>query len=400
MPEALPAHEALKAFVISPIGEPGSPERIHADWVLESVIRPACAVAVPGGLSLHATRAEHNKRPADIMEEVINAITLDRVIFAVRAFNRPNVYYEIGLAMAAGRKVIVLREDKEANHFDLMGYRAIRYSYGMEGKPLEDKIQEVADFVRSVLDDEPYEPTVFKQNLNPMGRLNREYEFKKQFRDIDIPSYFDVFSEASIHIGLQGVSLLHFARQDFLWNVKVRHPATGALADASLTFFDIIRIKILFDAVDVRIVMMHDENPALPHLLKFVDRNSFPKALATSQDEIRKSFDAWSALKFELDAKAAERADQRKGKLEITQLVNGVVNYRLTMTDKVIVVSPYFNHLPFNGQGPALIVRKDTPFYDGIHREFIERIEANDRAAAALKEHGSLEVTPPVRAAE
>ncbi len=49
-------HAACKAFVISPIGEPGSPERVHADWVLDRIIRQACARVASEGIVVHADR--------------------------------------------------------------------------------------------------------------------------------------------------------------------------------------------------------------------------------------------------------------------------------------------------------------------------------------------------------
>jgi hypothetical protein len=74
--------------------------------------------------------------------------------------------------------------------------------------------------------------------------------------------------------------------------------------------------------------------------------------------------------------------------------VHGVVNHRLTLTDQQIVVTPYLNIFPFNSQGPALICRAGTPFYDRIYREFIDRAVSNELATAALAEHGSLEIAP------
>jgi hypothetical protein len=380
--------EAYKAFVISPIGEPGSPERIHADWVLNSIIRAACARVTSETISVHADRSEHAKQPGDIMEQVVEALIHDQIVFAVLAYDRPNVYYELALANAAGRPVIMLRHDKERTHFDIAGLRAISYRYPMEGPALEDKIAEVADYIRTVIQKDAFAPAVFK-NLNPLGRFYREYEFKEAFQKIDIPTYCEIFRRAKKFIGLQGISLMHFARQDFFWNTH-----TGE----SLSFFDLIRGKVLLDAVSVRVVMMHQDNEALPHLIKFSGRTNFTQSLKSVRDEIRRSFDAWANLQHELAGKASEWADGRKGKLEVIQLTHGIVNYRLTVTDQQIVVTPYLNIFPFNSQGPALICQAGTPFYDRINREFTDRAVSNELAAAALTEHGSLLETPITQA--
>jgi hypothetical protein len=382
MPEANRADEH-KAFVISPIGDPMSPERIHADWVLDSIIKPACSQAAADGTGFVVDRGEQAKRPGDIMEHVVESLIHDRIVFAILAFDRPNVYYELALANAAGRHVIMLRHNLEKTHFDIAGLRAISYRYPMEGEALADKIAEVADYVRTVMKMEAFRPTVFNNNLNPLGRLYREYEFKSTFKDVDIPSYCEIFLQARKFIGLQGITLLHFARSNFLWNTH---------DGRSLNFFDLVRAKVLFDTVDVRVVMMHEDNAALPHFLKFLDRDKFTDSLKAVREEIKQSFAAWSALRDELNGKASERADGRKGKLEVIRLEHGVVNYRLTVTDQQLIVTPYLNIFPFNSQGPALICQAGTPFYDRINREFIDRAVSNEMAAAALKEHGSLEI--------
>jgi hypothetical protein len=286
----------------------------------------------------------------------------------------------------------VLRHDKEDDHFDVSGYRAIKYSVGIEGSALEDKIDEVAEYVRNVLNEEAHEATVFPQHLTPLGQFNRDYDFKPKFRDIEIPDYYDMFDEATSFIGLQGVSLLHFARQDYFWNVKVkdRKDPSAPRKSASIRFPDFILAKMLLDAVNVRVVMMHEDNPALPHLLKFLDRESFGPSLAIARDEIKRSFAAWSQLKLDLESRSPSRADGRKGKIEVIQLVHGVVNYRLTLTDKLLVVSPYFNIYPFNSAGPTLIARESTPFYQSVSREFTDRAVSNQMAIDALAQYGSL----------
>lgn len=393
--------EGCKAFVISPIGDPGSALRAHADWVFNEIIRKACERAGAGREAINVLRSDHVSLPGAITDQVISAIMKDRVIFAVLAGDRPNVYYELALALAAGRPAVVLRHEGkggETTHFDVKDIRAIGYSYdGTHGPAPEATIAEVTKAITSVLDADAYQRSAFG-GLDALGRGYREYEFKQAFRDIDIPSYYKVFVDATKHVGLQGITLMHFARQDFFWNVKRFDKDAGKDVDDSLSFFDIVRAKVLFDAVDVRIVMMHEQNPALPHLTRFLGRKPFTQSIAMTRDEIKRSFENWSALKLELDAKGPERADGRKGKLDVVQLVHGIVNYRLTVTDQVMIISPYFNIFPFNSQGPALVVHKDTSFYENIYREFVDRIESNNLAAAALKEHGSLEIVSPTQA--
>jgi hypothetical protein len=369
---------ADSAFVISPIGLEDSPERRHADWVLKSIIQPACDLA--GGL--RADRGEQITKSGEIMDQVIDSITKDRLVIAVLAFERPNVYYELALAMAAGRHVVILRHSGEKRHFDIAGFRTVDYTDGMEGQLLSDKVAELAEHLRTALGQASHKPTVFG-NRDPLGRLYREYEFKDTFKEIDTPDYLEVFRKASKFIGLQGISLFHFTKSSFTWN---------AHDHSTWTFFQVVEGKILFDAVDVIVVLMDENNSSLPHFLKFNNRGDFTRSLKEVKAEIRQSYEAWSDLKSELEGRRSEREDGRKGSLKIHRLVHGVVNYRLTLTEQQAILTPYMNIFPYNSRPPALICREGTTFYDRLYREFIDRAVSNEMATAAIREHGSLVV--------
>jgi hypothetical protein len=371
-----------KAFVISPIGEPGSELRRHADWVLNEIILKACGRA--GGSRIVVERSDHSSLPGPITSQVINSIVNDAIIFAVLAGDRPNVYYELAVALAAARPVILLRHDQETTHFDVKDFRAITYTYDAGNLAPEAKIAEVANFVASVLKEDAYHAKAFG-DFDALARLYREYQFFERFRDIDMPSYSAMFTAANSFIGLQGISLRHFTQHQFLWNTP---------DGKEVSFFDLISGKILFDAVSVNIVMLHPDNPVLPYLFKFADRAGYSKALANARADMRSSIEEWNELKKELDARSPERADGRKGSLRVTALMHGTANYRLTLTDRLAVVSPDFNIFPFNSAGPALVCSKATVMYDRINKEFFDRIVSEERAAAALKEHGSLEIGP------
>jgi len=209
----------------------------------------------------------------------------------------------------------------------------------------------------------------------------------EKFRDIDIPTYSSYFTEAKEFIGLQGITLRHFARQDFDWFTP---------AGKVVSFFDIIRSKVLFDAVNVDIVMMHPENPALPHPHQ-VRRPSALRRRRSRPCATRSPNRSTSGrrLKTELDGRASEREDKRKGELRVIQLAHGVVNYRLTVTDQRAVVSPYMNIFPFNGLGPTIVCVSETGFHDRIKREFFDRIVSNNLAVAGRSRGGRIPDSRP-----
>jgi hypothetical protein len=382
--------ETLKAFVISPIGDAGQPMRAHADWVLNEIIRPACRRASADTAPIVVERSDHSSLPGAIMSQVITSIVEDQIVFAVLAGDRPNVYYELALAIAAGRPVIILKHEGENTHFDVKDFRAVTYAYKEQGtnEPVGDeKIAEVASFVRSVVNMERgYHPKAFG-DLDPLGRGYREYTFYERFRDIDIPTYSRLFHDAKSYIGLQGMTLRHFTMPQFQWNAPD--------GKGELSFFDLLRGKILFDAVSVNVVMMHPATPAFANMFKFSDRSNYTKSLDNAREEAVASLREWNELSQELAAAAPSRADGRKGELRVTPLRYGMVNYRMTLTDETVVISPYFNVFPYNSYGPAIGCAKGTVFHDRVNREFFDRIVSEERAVAAVQEHGSLTTVSP-----
>lgn len=111
-----------RCFVISPIGRPGSKVRDRADRVFDRIIKPALA---DGGIK--AVRADKIRTPGQITGQMIAAILdYDFCIADVTGHN-PNVFYELALAQAAERPVIILAEAGEPIPFDLKDYRLIEY---------------------------------------------------------------------------------------------------------------------------------------------------------------------------------------------------------------------------------------------------------------------------------
>jgi hypothetical protein len=82
-------------FVISPIGQSGSPTWEHADDVFDFIIK---AAAEKTGYS--AIRADHEARPGTITEHMYDHILDDDLLIAVLTGHNPNVFYEVAVAEA------------------------------------------------------------------------------------------------------------------------------------------------------------------------------------------------------------------------------------------------------------------------------------------------------------
>lgn len=104
------------AFVLMPFAA-------EFDDVYEHVIQ---ATLVVEGFSV--SRADEARNSRSIMHDVIQGIVSADLIVVDLTGTNPNVYYELGLAHAFGKKVILLTQDIEEVPFDLRAYRVVTYS--------------------------------------------------------------------------------------------------------------------------------------------------------------------------------------------------------------------------------------------------------------------------------
>lgn len=73
-------------------------------------------------------RADEAKSSRNIMHDVIQGIIDADLVVADLTGANPNVYYELGLAHAFGKKVVLLTQDIDEVPFDLRAYRVVTYS--------------------------------------------------------------------------------------------------------------------------------------------------------------------------------------------------------------------------------------------------------------------------------
>lgn len=117
---AAAAHLDQVCFVISPIGDEGSDQRLHADLVLGSLIEPALRE-----LGLEAVRADKISKPGLITGQVIDHLTRARMVIADLSFANPNVYYELALRHAIRRPVVQIIRTSDKLPFDVGQFRTV-----------------------------------------------------------------------------------------------------------------------------------------------------------------------------------------------------------------------------------------------------------------------------------
>ena len=103
-----------RRFVISPIGERGSPTRIRSDRVLNQIIRPAvreCGYKV--------FRADEIDQPGLITSQVVRHIIEDALIVADLTGQNANVFYELGICHSLRKPLVQLIAQGESIPFDV-----------------------------------------------------------------------------------------------------------------------------------------------------------------------------------------------------------------------------------------------------------------------------------------
>jgi hypothetical protein len=112
---APPNKSALKCFTIMPFG--GWYDRYY-----EEVYKPAIEAA---GLKPH--RADDLNRPSSIINDIWDLTRGARVLLADLTGRNPNVFYELGLAHAIAKPVVLVADSIESVPFDLRGLRTLIY---------------------------------------------------------------------------------------------------------------------------------------------------------------------------------------------------------------------------------------------------------------------------------
>jgi hypothetical protein len=138
-----------RCFVISPIGEEGSPVRAHADDVMEFIIKPALAKH-----DIEGVRSDQMAEAGTITEQMFREIvSADVCVVVLTGFN-PNVFYELAVAQSAARPVVLLIEKGIALPFDIKDLRCIQYEMVPVSRLVKgafaERVQETLEEIKKV----------------------------------------------------------------------------------------------------------------------------------------------------------------------------------------------------------------------------------------------------------
>jgi hypothetical protein len=154
-----------RCFVISPIGKQGSSAREHADKVFEYIIKPAVEEC-----HLTAVRSDHIDTPGLISTEMYKRILGDEICIVVLTGMNPNVFYELAIAHAAARPVVLLIQRGEVPPFDIIDHRHVEYDVEDEtALKRGDYAKGVSKHVTALLESTGSPSVPFDRTLSPLG---------------------------------------------------------------------------------------------------------------------------------------------------------------------------------------------------------------------------------------
>ena len=109
-------------FIISAIGESGTPTRERADKVYKYLIAPVCE-----DLGYKPIRVDHVNAVDNINETIINYLKTAHMVIADMTEHNPNAFYELGFRQALELPLVPIIESGGKLPFDVMMTRTTFY---------------------------------------------------------------------------------------------------------------------------------------------------------------------------------------------------------------------------------------------------------------------------------
>lgn len=153
-------------FVLMPFREPFS---TYYDAIFDPAVR---------GANLDPVRGDSLFRPSPIMADVWRMIQDAKVLLAELTTKNANVFYELGLAHAIGKPVVLVAETMDDVPFDLQALRVILYDKNDPewGKKLRDRIR--SSLVETMGDSIEAVPSMYRKRVKSQAPVDSEINLR------------------------------------------------------------------------------------------------------------------------------------------------------------------------------------------------------------------------------
>ena len=335
---------SARCFVISPIGTEHSKAREHADDVFDFIIKPAmdeCGIEV--------FRSDHLLEPGKISEQMFDELVHDDLCVALLTGN-PNVFYELAIAQASQRPVIILLEKGHELPFDIQDLRCVYYD--LKPRPLFERVyvDEIIGHVRGLQARGWRAPPLFEHGLSDVVTAP---EYITHAMDYGTPEdWARLVEDAETVFDLAGISLSSWRRDEEGFAQQLRTKAAAGCK--------------------VRIMVVHPDNPVLPHLINAAIAE---EDTATTQQELESMGTYFAGI-------AASHPN-----IEVRQIRTGYPYCNIIRSDTHAVYIPYLFATRSN-RSPLWKCGTESPLYQTVTDEFEAMWEANSQVELATATSG------------
>lgn len=323
--------KAKRCLVIDPSHDSSAGVRQHADTLWKYVIQPAL---LDSPYSPRRTDRTQENAPTD--QAAIDAVLDDDLIIAVPSFGNARVFYEIALAQAAARPLVLMIEEGQELGFDPRNAEIVTYRLDTDSivsatniVRLQTVISEIEERQRTP--DHGFRPGTVA--LNAGGKSS-----SIAFEHTSQPRYnrlHGMMRDARTRINIMGVSNLALALHDDTAEVIRQVAARG---------------------VEVRILQSAPTNPGL---LSLIGARNIERIEAVKQ-RIVAATDAWRRL---AEAAGAEFS------LTIRRAQTSLPMASALITDEAVVATPYL-HCRKPEESPTLVATAEDPWLQTMNDEF------------------------------
>lgn len=325
------AAKAKRCLVIDPSHDPCASVRQHAETLWKYVIQPALLDS-----PYSPRRADRTQENAPTDQAAIDAVLDDDLIIAVPSFGNARVFYEIALAQAAARPLILMIEEGQELGFDPRNAEVVTYRLDAESvvsafnvARLQTVICEIEDRGRPA--SHGFRPGVAALNggcENSITVFERSPKFSYDRR-------LDMMRSARARIDVMGVANLALTLQEDIVDV------VRGCADRG---------------VDIRILQCSPANPGLSAL---IGARNF-EHLDAAKERISAATGAWRKI-----------AEAVGGGLSLTvrRAQTSLPMANALLTEQSVVATPYL-HSRTTAESPTLFARAEDAYHNTMREEF------------------------------
>jgi hypothetical protein len=241
------------------------------------------------------------------------------------------VFYEIAVAEAAARPLILLIAAGEQIPFDISSRRVLQYDLKphtlMNGTFVDILLRSIKELEAAGGDHK----VAFRPSLKPLGGGESTWRMVPRSRDVSREDYIGLVASARSFVRYQGLALFAFAK-------------IAGFAEA---------IKAaLARGVEMRVLLMHPDNPVLPHMVRDFSANY----AEIVQSEIKSGAEFWTKL-------------ASHGSLTLRFQTKGTMFGLLQQSDSQVISTPY-SLARSTSESPTILAPAGTPYFNAMKEDY------------------------------